>query len=418
MWRLFIPYDVILTLEDRVLSWRSDGSSEVTSLTLDPVLVRMETNRKAYSFSLHIRESFPRPGPTRVETFSCSHQSIFLDFEAALLQVLGMMSFANVSSFVKLPHPGVVSAAARAEVLPALLPHIREMDPSKVLLDQLELGDGAFGKVLQAYDASQGGLSVAVKSVRPKLDAKEKRLFQDEILLHTRLSHPNVVKYLYALVWGSSFYLVLNYCDGGTLLDLIRHCTLTEQQAAYFLHEILAGIEYIHASHLVHRDIKPENILLTASGHVQIADFGLATDVSNNRVLTSHAGTLGYMSPEMLRHEAYGQPADLFSLGTVMYRMVHGQSLFSQGSALFRLFHTAFDRTIAPFPLKPSKTAPPLSDDCLNVLADLLHPRAHMRSPAAALLQHAFFKDASEPPGLQNVMDLAISTRALEAMGF
>ena len=389
-------------------------------MLLDPALVRLVTDRRHFQLTLHIRDSFPRSIaslPSRTERFSCPHQSIYLEFEQAILQRLGVMSYAPGTAAVRLPGPGCAPELA-AELQPALRGLVRQIDPQAVLLDQSELGDGAFGKVIQALDASQGGLHVAVKCVRPSLPKKEKRLFQDEVLMHTRLTHPNLVTYLYCIAWESSLYLVLNYCDGGTLWDLCKHCSVGENDGAYFIREALKGLRFLHERDVLHRDIKPENILISSSGRVQIADFGLAIDVAGGRTLTSHAGTLGYMCPEMLRHERYGKPADVFSLGTVMYRLLYSQALFSYGNHLFRLFHMAFDASIAPFPLVHSRSKPRLSASATDVLSRMLQHRPENRPSAEQLLEHPFWENASQPNDLRNLIDISVSSRSLEAMGF
>jgi serine/threonine protein kinase len=95
-----------------------------------------------------------------------------------------------------------------------------------------------------------------------------------------RLSHPNILKCYELLEDEAKYYIVTEYCEGGSLKDrLTNHKKLTEKEAAEVMLQVLSAVSYMHATKIVHRDIRPENILLLGSGsefEVKIADFSQA----------------------------------------------------------------------------------------------------------------------------------------------
>ncbi|XP_077309908.1 protein kinase C delta type-like [Lithobates pipiens] len=101
--------------------------------------------------------------------------------------------------------------------------------------------------------------------------------------------------------------------------------------------EILCGLQFLHNRGIVHRDIKPDNILLDSVGHVRLADFGLsATEVHASQTLTSFAGTLQYIAPEIYLETPYGFAADYFSLGIIVYELVTANYPFKQSNTEIR----------------------------------------------------------------------------------
>ncbi|KAF8370034.1 hypothetical protein HHK36_031932 [Tetracentron sinense] len=126
-------------------------------------------------------------------------------------------------------------------------------------------------------------------------------------------------------------------CSGGRLLDqMVREGRYSEHRAANLLRELILVIKYCHDMGVVHRDIKPENILLTASGKMKVADFGLAVRISNGQRLSGVAGSPAYVAPEVLTGD-YSEKVDIWSAGVLLHALLVGVLPF-QGDSLEAFF--------------------------------------------------------------------------------
>ncbi|XP_061351972.1 serine/threonine-protein kinase PEPKR2-like [Gastrolobium bilobum] len=136
--------------------------------------------------------------------------------------------------------------------------------------------------------------------------------------------HPGVVTLLAVYEEADCSHLVMELCSGGKLVDqMFREGTCSEQRAANILKEVMLVIKYCHDMGVVHRDIKPENILLTASGEIKLADFGLAMRISKGQNLTGLVGSPAYVAPEVLLGR-YSEKADIWSAGVLLHALLIG----------------------------------------------------------------------------------------------
>ena len=107
--------------------------------------------------------------------------------------------------------------------------------------------------------------------------------------------------------------MILDLCTGG---DLAYHLQIKEifeeDEARFFIAEVLLAIEYVHSLNVVYRDLKPENILIDSDGHVKLADFGLAKEGIDRTKAKSFCGSPAYLPPEMLSENGVGKPADIY----------------------------------------------------------------------------------------------------------
>ena len=191
------------------------------------------------------------------------------------------------------------------------------------------VGRGQFGKVLCARMRDTGKL-VALKELENKRFPTNKLLRELRFLL--TLQHPNIVACT-ALVHHQNYrYLVMDYCEGGTLRDLMNFTKmLSVQQCFGLVNDILLGLEHAHGANIIHCDIKPENVLLniTANGWIaKISDFGIARLSQEIDAEASNTGSPGYMAPERF----YGQfsaGSDLYAVGIILYELLVGKRPFS-----------------------------------------------------------------------------------------
>ncbi|MGQ9838606.1 MAG: serine/threonine-protein kinase [Cyanobacteriota bacterium] len=193
-------------------------------------------------------------------------------------------------------------------------------------------GQGQYGCVFCAR-AHQGGELVALKELQPQRFPTHNLLRELRYLL--TLNHPNITR-CYALEHArEGRYLVLEYCEGGTLRDLINQVEqglrLSVKQVLDFADQILAGLAHAHQQGVIHCDIKPENILLKPmpqGWQLKLTDFGIARHPEPVAGEITATGSPAYMAPERF----YGQfsPAsDLYAVGIILVELLTGQRPFS-----------------------------------------------------------------------------------------
>jgi serine/threonine protein kinase len=195
-----------------------------------------------------------------------------------------------------------------------------------------EVGQGQFGQVFCGSDRTTGQL-VAMKKLEHLRFPTHK--FLKELAVLARLQHPNIVG-LHGLEYSATGrYLVLDYCQGGTLRHLMEsRVELVLAQKLQIVRDVLLGLEHIHQHRIIHCDLKPENILLNVVSQgwtAQIADFGIAhflepTDKQNHS--SGDTGSPAYMAPERF-YGKYSPESDLYAVGVLLFEIVVGRRPFS-----------------------------------------------------------------------------------------
>ena len=207
------------------------------------------------------------------------------------------------------------------------------------------LGKGGMGIVYRAKQKTLGR-EVALKMVLDRAlgDSDAMRRFDLEAKSLGRLQHPNIVQvYDFGVRPDGMPYFALEYCQGGSLADLMKKDTPSPKQAARLINVLARAMAVAHAAGIVHRDLKPGNVLLRAPSEtmdgvdptwLKIADFGLAKttddpEASRHTQTGGPMGTVLYMSPEQaLNGAAAREPADIYSLGVILYEMLTGRVPF------------------------------------------------------------------------------------------
>lgn len=201
-----------------------------------------------------------------------------------------------------------------------------------------EIGQGRFGSV-RLCRSKASGEQFACKTL-PK-NGEETVHREVEIMQHIS-GHPNVVTLKAVFDDSECVHLVMELCSGGRLLDqMVKEGRYSEQRAANLLRDLAFVIKYCHDMGVVHRDIKPENILLTVSGKMKLADFGLAVRVANGQRLSGIAGSPAYVAPEVLSGH-YCEKVDIWGAGVLLHALLVGTLPFPGNSreAIFEAIKT------------------------------------------------------------------------------
>ncbi|KAJ2633230.1 Calmodulin-dependent protein kinase cmk2 [Coemansia sp. RSA 1290] len=196
------------------------------------------------------------------------------------------------------------------------------------------LGAGTFGEVREAV-FNPDGRRVAVKVIRKTAVTTDEYMVLKEIDIVRHLHHPNIVKLLDWFESKDKYYLVFQLCTGGELFQkLYNYGHFTEKDAARIIRCGFESIAYLHKHNIVHRDIKPENFIFLDSSvdaPLMLADFGIARIMkSDNEVLHTMCGSLGYVAPEIMLRQGHGKPVDIWSMGVVTFSSLCGYSPFQK----------------------------------------------------------------------------------------
>uniref|UniRef100_A0A3B5R7Q0 calcium/calmodulin-dependent protein kinase n=1 Tax=Xiphophorus maculatus TaxID=8083 RepID=A0A3B5R7Q0_XIPMA len=196
-----------------------------------------------------------------------------------------------------------------------------------------ELGKGAFSVVRRCVKLSTGQEYAAKIINTKKLSARDHQKLEREARICRLLKHPNIVRLHDSISEEGFHYLLFDLVTGGELFeDIVAREYYSEADASHCIHQILESVHHIHQHDIVHRDLKPENLLLASkckNAAVKLADFGLAIEVQGDQqAWFGFAGTPGYLSPEVLRKEAYGKPVDIWACGVILYILLVGYPPF------------------------------------------------------------------------------------------
>ncbi|KAJ9458662.1 Serine/threonine-protein kinase Aurora-3 [Diplonema papillatum] len=191
------------------------------------------------------------------------------------------------------------------------------------------LGGGTHSQVFVAREKATRFVC-ALKIIKKASVARGKlaERIQSEVEIQRTLRHPNILKLFAYFHDADRIYLVLEYCPGGQLYQMIGKTGMPEPEAASFVRQVVSALRYLHGKGYVHRDVKPENLLIDKRGTLRLADFGWAVPSRARRMTV--CGTLDYMAPELLAEPpSHSSPVDLWAVGAVAHELLCGSPPFA-----------------------------------------------------------------------------------------
>ena len=247
-----------------------------------------------------------------------------------------------------------------------------------------ELGRGSTSSVFLAENSSRT-IKVAIKNISKAFLDSQSNLYNlyREVTINKKLNHPNVCRLLYLYEDAENVSIVFEYLSDNSLLKVLsRAKSFSESSCKFFIYNLIKTLAYLHEQRIVHRDIKLENIMIVdvKSLDFKLIDFGLAFIEGESNL--RKCGTPGYMAPEMLRGEDYDSKIDIFSIGIVLYTLLHGRLPFN-GSNIKVIMnknlkcHITYNSSI--------------SQDAKDILQQMLNPEPKLRPSTSELLHNTWF---------------------------
>jgi eukaryotic-like serine/threonine-protein kinase len=248
------------------------------------------------------------------------------------------------------------------------------------------LGSGGMAEVYLAHDAVlDRDVALKVLSRRYADDDEVIERFRSEARSAAALSHPNIVSiYDRGETEDGTYYIVMEYVAGGILSErILRVGPFPTPTAAAVAIQVAEALEEAHRRGIVHRDVKPQNILVTESGDVKVADFGIARAASSATLTRTGIvlGSVHYMSPEQALGLHVGPRSDLYSLGAVLYEMLTGEPPYDAENPI-----SIAMKHVDGFLRPPQEVDPSISEGMNAITVRLLAKDPEERYPDAVSL--------------------------------
>jgi len=277
-----------------------------------------------------------------------------------------------------------------------------------------ELGRGAFS-VVKLGTSKKTKEKVAIKIIDKKNVGKdyEKNLRMEMEILQ-KISHPGIIQLKEIVDTKDKIYFVMELVTGGELFDrIVEKGSYSEDDAKELVRKIVNAVEYLHSKGIAHRDLKPENLLVKSlenDTEVKIADFGLSKIIDQEKMMQTACGTPGYVAPEVLQAEGYGEEVDMWSIGVITYILLCGFPPFYSESV-----PEVFEQIMKAEYDYPAEYWDDISEEAKDFINHLLVVDVKKRLSAKKALEHPWLKTnkakTSKLAKFQDKMKKYVTTR-------
>ena len=252
------------------------------------------------------------------------------------------------------------------------------------------IGGGSFGKVFKVK--LKGTDKIYAMKVLNKGYLIKKKLLRYAITECNVLKQSNcpfIIKLHYSFQTPENLYMILDYCPIGDFSYQIQLNLFEEDEAKFYIAELILAIEYLHQHDIIYRDLKPENILIDSDGHIKLADFGLAKEnVTTNVPNKTFCGSPQYLSPEMLSKEGTTKASDIYGVGAILFELISGAPpFFNQDENL--MYKNISENKL----MFPEFFSEELKDLLRKMLDKDPKKRIGIENDKSDLKNHEFFKD-------------------------
>ncbi|KAF5890457.1 hormonally up-regulated neu tumor-associated kinase A-like, partial [Clarias magur] len=253
------------------------------------------------------------------------------------------------------------------------------------------VGSYLVGKMINKGSFAKVAIKVIDKK-KARQDAYVLKNMKREPRIHQMIRHPNIVLLLETLETENCYYMAMELCAGGDLMDRIcERKRLEEREVRRYIRQILSAVDHLHTHGIVHRDLKIENFLLDEHNNIKIVDFGLSNtlklDSLSPELLNTQCGSPAYAAPELLAHRKYGPKVDVWSVGVSMFAMMTGTLPFTvEPFNIKQLHQKMINGEISAIPSDISKGA-------VQFVLALLEPDPAKRPSVKASLEESWLND-------------------------
>ncbi|KAL4502412.1 hypothetical protein ABPG72_011999 [Tetrahymena utriculariae] len=198
---------------------------------------------------------------------------------------------------------------------------LKKLDNKYVVDESKLLGSGNCGSVYFGWRTDNTEQYLAIKQIpiNSKFEITDSML--NEINLLRRLDHPNIVKFIDAKKTKDFMYLIMEFCNEGSIEDLIVNQKVSENEVLDYFKQICKAFSELNNKNILHGDVKPSNILLHNS-QCKLADFGVSKTIDKKSENTTMRGTPFFMAPQLLNNQPYTTKSDIWSLGITLFFML------------------------------------------------------------------------------------------------
>ncbi|OAD71107.1 hypothetical protein PHYBLDRAFT_155783 [Phycomyces blakesleeanus NRRL 1555(-)] len=268
-------------------------------------------------------------------------------------------------------------------------------DPEEFYIKQERIGKGSFGEVFKGIE-KKTNKPVAIKVIDLESAEDEIDDIQQEIAILSQLDSPFVTKYYGSYLKNTGLWIIMEYCSGGSCSDLMKAGVIREDHIMLIVRELLKGLDYLHTEGKLHR---AANILLSASGEVKLADFGVSGQLTASLTKkNTFVGTPFWMAPEVIKQSGYNYKADIWSLGITAIELAKGEPPYADMHPMKVLFHI------------PKNQPPVLTGSYSKAFRDFialcLQKDPNLRPTAKELLKHKFIKSHKKVSYLTELIEL------------
>ena len=280
------------------------------------------------------------------------------------------------------------------------------------------IGKGSFGEVFLTIKGNDPKKRATKRLDFTNVSDEIRKYLSNEIKIMKELDHPNVIHLEKIVPSSHHYYVVMEYCNGGDLSLCLKKNgkPFNQEIIQHFMRQIVEGLKYIHSKKIIHRDLKLENILLNfknekdmqnfnlLASEVKIIDFSLARKLDCQGLASTALGSPLYMDPIILKKydkaggfdklQKYNEKADIWSLGTVCYQLLTGETLFK--AINIKELIAKMEKGNYILPIKDG-----LTYEIISFINSMLKYDANARSSAEELSKHRFLtgnvKDFTKP---------------------
>ena len=182
----------------------------------------------------------------------------------------------------------------------------------------------------------------------------------------------------------------MEYAERGNLFNFIRkQREVSERDKVSIFEKVCQAIRYVHSRQVIHRDIKPENILINDQFEIKVCDFGWAAAVDANEIRNTFCGTYEYMAPEIYKNKNYDNKVDIWSLGILLFELLHGYSPF-KGKAMKDIYSNIVKQRI--------KFEGWVCDEARQLIHEILNHNPKDRPTVEEILESAYLRKVLGSP--------------------